>query len=131
MPAAFLDVDPTLQSPESGPVQFGEVLRNHRRAAGLTQEELAERAGVSPRSISGLERGEGATPRRDTVAQLVQALGLDGAQLAEFQAMVVRRRSPGPRLVPSSPASTRLGDDSRHNLPRSLNSFVGREQEMI
>jgi predicted ATPase/DNA-binding XRE family transcriptional regulator len=130
MPAACLDVKQTFESPEPGPVQFGEVLRNHRRAAGLTQEELAERAGVSPRSISGLERGEGATPRRDTVAQLVHALGLDGADRAEFQAMVVRRRSPGPRLLPSSPVSTRAGDDSRHNLPRSLNSFVGREQEM-
>jgi predicted ATPase/DNA-binding XRE family transcriptional regulator len=130
MPAACLDVNPTVQSPEPGPVQFGEVLRNHRRAAGLTQEELAERAGVSPRSISGLERGEGATPRRDTVSQLVQALGLDGAQRAEFQAMVARRRPPGPRLLPSSPVSIRLGDDSRHNLPRSLNSFVGRDQEM-
>src|SRR6476469_4124915 len=111
MPAACLDVHPTLQSPEPGPVQFGEVLRNHRRAAGLTQEELAERAGVSPRSISGLERGEGATPRRDTVAQLVQALGLDGPQRAEFQSMVARRRPTGPRLLPSSPVSTRLGDD--------------------
>ena len=54
---------------------FGEALRDHRRAAGLTQEELAERAGVSPRSISGLERGEGGAPRRDTVALLVRALG--------------------------------------------------------
>jgi transcriptional regulator with XRE-family HTH domain len=38
-------------------VSFGELLRDHRRAAGLTQEELAERAGLSARSISELERG--------------------------------------------------------------------------
>ena len=50
---------------------FGELLRDHRRAAGLTQEELAERAGVSPRSISELERGGAHIPRRDTVALLV------------------------------------------------------------
>ena len=55
---------------------FGELLRDHRRAAGLTQEELAERAGVSPRSISELERGGAHVPRRDTVALLARALGL-------------------------------------------------------
>jgi transcriptional regulator with XRE-family HTH domain len=52
---------------------FGEQLRDHRRAAGLTQEELAERAGVSPRSISGLERGDAPVPRRDTVAARARA----------------------------------------------------------
>src|SRR3954469_6791433 len=125
MPAAFLDVDPTLQSPESGPVQFGEVLRNHRRAAGLTQEELAERAGVSPRSISGLERGEGATPRRDTVAQLIRELDLTGTELAELQALVARRRPMGPRLVmpQSKAAGDRVDVVCQHNLPRSLDSF--------
>jgi non-specific serine/threonine protein kinase len=114
-------------SPE--PVRFGDVLRTHRRAAGMTQEELAERAGISPRSISGLERGEGASPRRDTVAQLVQALGLVGADRAEFQAMVVRRRPPAPRLLTDALATPSY-DALRHNLPRSLTSFVGREQEM-
>src|ERR1700738_2090960 len=68
--------------------RFGEVLRDYRRAAGLTQEELAERAGVSPRSISGLERGEGATPRRDTVALLAKALELTGAQRAAFEGLL-------------------------------------------
>jgi len=108
-------------------VRFGDVLRNHRRAAGMTQEELAEAAGISPRSVSGLERGEGATPRRDTVSQLVQALGLAGADRAEFQAMVTRRRPPTVRM-----ATDRLTETGEplHNLPRALNSFVGREQEM-
>jgi predicted ATPase/transcriptional regulator with XRE-family HTH domain len=98
----------------------------------MTQEELAERAGISPRSISGLERGEGAVPRRDTVAQLVHALGLAGADRAEFQAMVVRRRPPPAPLSANSLAnsSDRSSDASLHNLPRSLTSFVGREQEM-
>jgi non-specific serine/threonine protein kinase len=98
----------------------------------MTQEELAERAGISPRSISGLERGEGATPRRDTVTQLVQALGLAGAERTEFQAMVVRRRPQTPR--PSTSVPRTIGDRSdtasRHNFPRSLNSFVGRDQEL-
>src|SRR5215475_9430011 len=137
MPAACLERDETFSSSSPEPERFGEILRNYRRAAGMTQEELAERAGISPRSISGLERGEGATPRRDTVAQLVHALGLAGTDLAEFQALVVRRRPMGPRLVLSQATAaaeraTAVSQRnlSQHNLPRSLNSFVGREQEM-
>ncbi len=110
---------------------LGEALRDYRRAAGLTQEELAERAGISSRSISGLERGEGPTPRRDTLALLVEALGLEGSERAAFEAMVVRKRSPRPILAP--PPQIAPGDDDtnrpRHNLPRPLNSFVGRERE--
>ena len=54
--------------------------RDHRRATGLTQEELAERAGVSPRSISEMERGGAHVPRRDTVALLASALELEAAE---------------------------------------------------
>jgi non-specific serine/threonine protein kinase len=97
---------------------FGEVLRDHRRAAGLTQEELAERAGVSPRSISGLERGDAHIPRRDTVALLARALGLRGTAREKFEQVVDRGR----------PAAR--AERPTHNLPRSLTSFVGREQEL-
>ena len=55
---------------------FGTLLRRHRVAAGLSQEELAERAGVSRRSIGDLERGVARTPHRDTIALLIEALGL-------------------------------------------------------
>ena len=53
---------------------FGTLLRHYRRAAELTQEELAERAGISVRSISDLERGSAHRPRRDTVDMLIRAL---------------------------------------------------------
>src|SRR5438445_12105883 len=94
---------------------FGERLRDLRRAAGLTQEQLAERAGVSPRSISGLERGEGGTPRRDTVALLVRALGLVGVDREAFEATVVRRS----RLRPNFPPDP---------LPQSLDRVDDRAQ---
>jgi WD40 repeat protein/DNA-binding XRE family transcriptional regulator len=55
---------------------FGQRLRQARQAAGLTQEELAERAHLSWRGISDLERGMRVTPRRETVALLAEALGL-------------------------------------------------------
>jgi transcriptional regulator with XRE-family HTH domain len=46
---------------------FGELLKRYRAATGMTQEELAERASVSARAISALERGVNRAPRRDTL----------------------------------------------------------------
>src|SRR3712207_9404963 len=55
---------------------FGSRLRRLWEAAGLTQEELALRAGLSPRAISALERGERKRPYLHTVRTLADALGL-------------------------------------------------------
>ena len=55
---------------------FGDLLRRHRTAAALSQEELAERAGVSVRALSDLERGVHRAPRLETVRMLAEALGL-------------------------------------------------------
>jgi len=52
------------------------LLRQLRAEAGLTQEELAEAAGLSPRSVSDLERGIHRTARKDTALLLAGALGL-------------------------------------------------------
>lgn len=54
---------------------FGGLLKRHRRAAGLTQEELAERAGLSARAVGDLERGV-RQPRKDTLQMLLVALQL-------------------------------------------------------
>jgi transcriptional regulator with XRE-family HTH domain len=55
---------------------FAGLLRQLRADAGLTQEELAEAAGLSPRSVSDLERGINRTARKDTAVLLAGALGL-------------------------------------------------------
>ena len=68
------------------PRPFGELLRQHRILAGLTQEALAERAGLSRRAISDLERGVNHTPQPGTLDLLVQALQLSAAEQAEFRA---------------------------------------------
>jgi len=47
---------------ENGPGSFGALLQWYRTAAGLTQEELAERAGLSRRGVSDLERGSRRAP---------------------------------------------------------------------
>ena len=52
------------------------LLRQLRAGARLTQQELAKSAGVSPRSVSDLERGINRTARQDTAVRLAGALGL-------------------------------------------------------
>src|SRR5205807_3505778 len=59
------------------PRTFGSLLRHFRRLAGLSQEQLAERAGLSRRGIADLERGARRSPYPNTVHQLADALGLD------------------------------------------------------
>ncbi len=48
---------------------FGILLKRYRMAAGLTQEALAARAGLSARTIADLERGINRLPRHDTLRQ--------------------------------------------------------------
>src|SRR5262245_46043760 len=96
---------------------FGEALWAHRRASGLTQAELAERAQLSERAISDLERGL-KTPQRATVQMLVDALQLSSRDAEDLAAAA---RSQAPRRV-DGPAA--------QNLPIPLTSFVGREDEI-
>src|ERR687897_3851295 len=71
--------------------RFGELLRHYRLAAGLTQEALAERAGLSTRGVSDLERGARGLPRKDTLRLLLQALDLSPADRA---ALIAAARRP-------------------------------------
>src|SRR5215472_14351582 len=61
---------------------FGALLKRYRLASGLTQSELAEKAGLSPEAVSALERGVNRAPRKDTVALLAEALALDAPDRA-------------------------------------------------
>jgi tetratricopeptide (TPR) repeat protein/transcriptional regulator with XRE-family HTH domain len=104
------------------PVTFAALLRKLRTEARLTQEELAEAAGLSPRSVSDLERGIAATPHRETIRLLADALGLAGQARAEFEA--VARGRP----VPAAPVTD--GAAALRTLPRDIASFTGRQQEL-
>jgi predicted ATPase/DNA-binding XRE family transcriptional regulator len=97
---------------------FGDLLRQYRIDAGLTQEELAERAGLSTRAISDLERGARRTPQKDTMSLLAQALGLSPRQQEVFVA-VARGRS-APVATPAQP----------HRLPAALTRLVDRAVEV-
>jgi len=78
------------------PTSFADMLRRCRAEAGLTQEELAERAGVSWRTISDLERGL-KHPRRDTLALLAGGLALSEEERAAFIAAGRRPSTGHPR----------------------------------
>ena len=73
-------------------IQYAELLRQLRAERGLTQEELASAAGISPRTISDLERGINQTPRRATAELLADALRLPEPGREQF--MTAARRRP-------------------------------------
>ena len=78
----------------SGP-SFAVLLRRLRKAAFLTQEDLAHAARLSSRAISDLERGLTRTTRRDTATRLADALNLRGPPREDFVAMALGRSPPG------------------------------------
>ncbi|MGA8098637.1 MAG: helix-turn-helix transcriptional regulator, partial [Candidatus Cybelea sp.] len=69
----------------AGPPDFGTLLRSYRLTAGLSQEALAERAGMSAQGIRALERGYRRTPQRGTLALLAGALALSNGQRRELE----------------------------------------------
>jgi len=101
---------------------FGDMLRQHRLVAGLTQEALAERAGLSEHGIQKLERGI-TRPYPDTVQRLLGALRLSSDDQAELLKLA--------GATPRSPRVLAGAVASRHNLPISVTSFIGREQELL
>ncbi len=103
-------------------LDFGGLLRELRVEARLTQEELAEAAGLSPRTVSDLERGVSRRAHKDTARLLADALHLIGPARARFEA-VARARDPGGAGPGAAAAATRT-------LPRDIASFTGRQQEL-
>ncbi len=113
-------------------LEFGGLLRQLRAEARLTQEELAEAAGLSPRSVSDLERGIHRTAHKDTAVLLANALGLAeparalfvaaarGRALAAEVLAAVRGQAPG---AAAAAAAART-------LPRDIANFTGREREL-
>jgi tetratricopeptide (TPR) repeat protein/transcriptional regulator with XRE-family HTH domain len=98
------------------PATFAGLLRQLRAGAGLTQEELAEAATVSVRSVREMERGRVATPQKETVRLLADALGLTGPARDRFEAAA--RSHPAP------------GGAAARTLPRDIASFTGRVREL-
>jgi predicted ATPase/DNA-binding XRE family transcriptional regulator len=106
-------------------VPFGTLLRELRIAVGLSQEALAEAAGVSLAAIGAYERGVRSAPHKASLDALADALGLSGAQRREFEAAA----RPKPRvrrafnLDPAPLSAIRA-------LPPEVTTFIGREAEI-
>jgi predicted ATPase/transcriptional regulator with XRE-family HTH domain len=113
-----MNPDPSAEAPT-----FGELLHRYRVAEGLTQEALAERAGLSARGISDLERGVRAGPRRDTLRLLIEALRLGPHERAALVAMAGRAEG-----RPGVPA--RSGSFPGARLPAPSTPLVGRKREV-
>ncbi|MET7422633.1 tetratricopeptide repeat protein [Dactylosporangium sp. NPDC005555] len=104
-----------------GSKAFGALVRAHRRRLGLTQEELATKAGLSTRSIVKLESGRVAVPRPPTVRLLALVFGLTGADAEEFHrcGAGVTTES-GPAVAGRVPAQ----------LPPDVSAFTGRGAQL-
>src|SRR5215217_325637 len=99
---------------------FGDLLRQMRSAAALSQEALAERSGLSKRGISDLERGARLAPRLETVRLLADALALGDA---DRQALLVAARPEASATVPAAHARS----SPPAALPRPPTRLIGRE----
>jgi len=86
-------IAPDGEAAEQPALNFGGLLRQLRAEARLTQEELAEAARLSPRSVSDLERGISRTARKDTAGLLADALSLTGPARELFVAAARGRAS--------------------------------------
>jgi transcriptional regulator with XRE-family HTH domain len=99
---------------------FSRLLRRYRLAAGLTQEELAERAGVSRRSIGDMERGLPHVPHKENLTLLAETLGLSPE---ERRAFVAAARGAG--RLPAQGA-----DGGASTAGAAVPPLVGRMQEL-
>ena len=109
-----------------GRLSFAGLVRRLRAEAGLTQEELAEAARLSPRTLSDLERGISHTAHKDTALLLAEGLNLTGP-VRELFVAAARGKAPAADV---QAAKQRARSAARHNLPAPLTSFLGREQEL-
>lgn len=109
-----------------GPLGFGALLRQYRLEAGITQQELAERAHISVEAVSTLERGARRRPQRQTIDLLAMALDLSpsrhGALLEAADAT-----SPKPRLRVVGSAKSREIESLSNNLPVQVTRLIGRD----
>lgn len=101
-------------------VPLQELLRQHRRDADLTLEGLAERSGVSDRTISDIERGISLGPRRGTMLALADALKLQAGERERFLASARAGRKP------ATPDARSVDIE-----PHRLADFTGRESEIL
>ncbi|WFE25452.1 helix-turn-helix domain-containing protein [Solwaraspora sp. WMMD791] len=111
----------------AGPDAFAVLLRRYRRAAGLSQQQLAQAAGLGVRTLRDLERGRVGRPQRATVTGLAEALRLPPAE-----AQRLRRSATSRQPVDGDPdlALIGLAAPTRVPLPADPPDFSGRDAQL-
>jgi transcriptional regulator with XRE-family HTH domain len=107
--------------------EFAQLLRELRAGAGLTQEELADSATLSPRTISDLESGIGLTARAPTARLIATALNLSGSARSKFLAAAQGRTDTHVAALPGVARHSR--ESQNQTLPRDTSVFTGRSGE--
>jgi transcriptional regulator with XRE-family HTH domain/tetratricopeptide (TPR) repeat protein len=114
--------------------ELGELLRRYRSAACLTQEELAERAGLSARAVANLERGRTARPHHRSVRTLADALELSGPERQRLIDAASVMAGAGGEPESASPGAAEQVASSGlvvpRQLPASVPHFTGRAAEL-
>src|ERR1700728_4573084 len=109
---------------------FGRLLRQYRLAAGLSQQELADKSGISVRAIANMERGRTTRPYRSTLGLLTDALGLDSPATSQLERASRSGADIGvatPTAEPVEPARAGPGEvPLPRQLPAPVPDFVGR-----
>jgi predicted ATPase/transcriptional regulator with XRE-family HTH domain len=108
---------------------FGARLRWLRESVGLTQEELASRAGLTSNGVSALERGQRKRPYPHTVRSLADALGLTEQERRALLATVPKRSEPASFTAEEKPPPASSAPVVSA-LPRPTTPLVGREREV-
>ena len=114
---------------------FGTRLRTCRQSAGLSQEELAARSGLSVRAIRDLERGRTRWPYQDSLHRLADALELRDGGRGDFIAAAGRRLEHIAPVAAGRPptAEPRRAGGARivpRYLPTTVPAFVGRDDQL-
>ena len=110
--------------PDPDAASFAALLKRQRLAAGLTQEALAERAGLSAKAVSDLERDPERSPRLATVTLLADALGAGPQERAELLAAARPAQPAG--TGDTAGAAAGAGGAARRAMPRPLTPLIGR-----
>jgi transcriptional regulator with XRE-family HTH domain len=110
--------------------QFSELLRRFRRQAGMTQEELEKRSGVSERTIRRLETGKRVNPQLETVRLLADALGLDPESRARLLAAAGGHTDDEMSSVQTGSATERRLAEAADDLAQAVAARWRREEEL-
>jgi predicted ATPase/DNA-binding XRE family transcriptional regulator len=114
--------------------RFGTLLKQYREAAALSQDALAERAGLSLDAISALEAGRSKAPRLETARRLAAALSLADEDRTRFlvAARPAEQDTPAHEAAvpPSAAPRATPRPEGLYVLPQQMTPLIGREREV-